>query len=59
MREGLAVSYDGYKAEEAVARLAKVGVWQGHFETPRQWRNEDQDGAVGPNLIDRIKDFFR
>jgi endonuclease YncB( thermonuclease family) len=59
MREGLAVSYDGYKAEEATARRAKLGMWQGRFETPRQWRKEEQTGPVEPNLIDRIKDFFR
>jgi endonuclease YncB( thermonuclease family) len=50
MREGLAISYDGYKVEEGAARLAKAGLWQGRFETPRQWR----DAASEPSPLDWI-----
>ncbi|MDB5562811.1 MAG: Succinoglycan biosynthesis protein [Hyphomicrobiales bacterium] len=47
MLDGLAVSYDRYKAEEAVARDGKVGIWQGRFERPQQWRADARSGGAG------------
>ena len=40
VRSGWAVSYLGrdFDAEEAEARGAKRGLWQGTFQTPREWR---------------------
>jgi endonuclease YncB( thermonuclease family) len=38
VRAGLAVSYPDYGAEEADARAARRGVWQGRFVMPREWR---------------------
>lgn len=40
---GLAVSFDGfgrgpYAAEEALAKAARRGLWQGLFEAPASWR---------------------
>ncbi|MDE1158708.1 MAG: thermonuclease family protein [Neorhizobium sp.] len=40
VRQGLAVSYGGYRREERQARHAKFGIWQGQFEKPKQWRAE-------------------
>ncbi len=36
--EGLAVSYNDYPSEEAIARRQKLGMWAGEFITPRNWR---------------------
>ncbi|MFC7399760.1 thermonuclease family protein [Chelatococcus sp. GCM10030263] len=38
VREGLAVAYDGYDAEEDEARAGRRGVWAGTFERPADWR---------------------
>jgi endonuclease YncB( thermonuclease family) len=42
---GWAIATDGYGAEEATARRGRRGIWQGRFETPRTWR--DQQGEEG------------
>lgn len=38
VREGFAVSYGGYPAEEAAARREGVGMWSGEFDRPEVWR---------------------
>ena len=38
VRDGWAVSYGGYRAEEAEARDDGRGIWQGPFEPPAEWR---------------------
>lgn len=38
VREGLAVSFGDYGREEAAARAAQAGLWQGRFVSPSQWR---------------------
>lgn len=43
VRRGMAVSYGEYQADEAAAKAAKVGLWAGSFERPRDYR---QDGGV-------------
>lgn len=35
---GWAVSYGQYGAEEAAARKAGIGLWQGQFQRPAEWR---------------------
>lgn len=35
---GWAVSYGGFEREEAQARRARVGLWTGEFDAPRDWR---------------------
>ena len=42
VRTGMAVSYGNYAAEEAAARLSRVGVWAGNFERPRDYRRDEQ-----------------
>ena len=49
VRQGWAVAYGGYRGEEAQARKAKRGLWQGEFQRPRDWRIEhEQDGTNEP-----------
>jgi endonuclease YncB( thermonuclease family) len=38
VREGHAISFGDYLAEEAEARNDNRGLWSGKFETPREWR---------------------
>lgn len=38
VREGYAVSYGDYLAEETEARNDNRGLWSGKFEPPREWR---------------------
>ncbi len=38
VREGHAVAYGGYSAEEAQARAARRGIWALDFEPPEAWR---------------------
>jgi len=46
VRQGWAVAYGGYGSEEAEARKAKRGLWQGDFQRPRDWRMEHQRGVA-------------
>ncbi len=51
---GLAVSFGGfaegpYAADEASAKAAKRGLWQGSFEQPSSWRTEHPRGRPLPN----------
>ena len=41
VRQGFAVSYGGYGAEEAQARAEKAGMWAGNFEMPRDVRDRE------------------
>lgn len=38
VRDGLAVSYGDYRAEEEAARRDRLGLWAGDFERPADWR---------------------
>ena len=38
VREGHAVAYGGYRAEEAQAKAAGQGIWAYRFERPESWR---------------------
>jgi endonuclease YncB( thermonuclease family) len=38
--EGLAVSSGAYWQQEIAARNARLGIWSGDFDQPRQWRND-------------------
>ena len=39
VRAGLAVAYGRYEREEAAARAARDGMWDGSFTEPREWRD--------------------
>ncbi|WP_416796942.1 thermonuclease family protein [Ciceribacter azotifigens] len=38
VREGFAVAYGGYAAEEEAARRDRIGIWSGVFDRPEVWR---------------------
>lgn len=38
VRDGWAVAYGGYEAEEVEARDAKRGIWAYRFDRPQEWR---------------------
>ncbi|GAA5094120.1 thermonuclease family protein [Bartonella acomydis] len=38
VRNGWAVNYYDYPAEEQEAKKNKIGMWQSHFQRPREWR---------------------
>jgi endonuclease YncB( thermonuclease family) len=38
VRDGLAVAYGAYEAEEQEARAARRGLWSSSFERPAEWR---------------------
>lgn len=40
VESGYAVSYGGYRSEEAAAKAARRGLWSGTFQMPRVWRRE-------------------
>lgn len=44
--QGWAVADGRYRTEEETARLEKLGIWQGDFERPAQWRESHRE--VGP-----------
>jgi endonuclease YncB( thermonuclease family) len=46
VRQGWAVAYGDYRGEEAEARTAKRGLWQGDFQRPRDWRIEHEQGQA-------------
>jgi endonuclease YncB( thermonuclease family) len=45
--DGLAISANDYKREELAARQARLGIWRGGFDLPRDWRRDhaEQNGA--------------
>ncbi len=40
VRDGWAVAFGDFDAEEAQARAQRRGVWQGEFAAPRDWRRD-------------------
>lgn len=54
VRQGWAVSYRSYGAEELSARNLKLGLWRGDFQRPRDWRAEHQR----PQEAERPRDWL-
>ncbi len=56
VRLGWAVVYhkaiSPYSREEAEARKAKRGIWQGNFDNPESWRETHRGSLVGADLAD-------
>lgn len=46
VEKGWAVAYGDYYRLEAKARNMKVGIWQGSFDMPRDWRQENQGQSL-------------
>lgn len=47
VRDGLAVAYGAYEAEEQEARAARRGLWSSSFERPAEWRSRHARRAEG------------
>ena len=56
---GLAVSREGYGAEESAAREAGRGLWSGRFTDPRTWRDEGPSDDPGPGLFEELWTWLR
>jgi endonuclease YncB( thermonuclease family) len=56
VRLGWALAYRrhalSYLSEEAEARLAARGLWQGEFDEPEDWRNANRATLTGADLSD-------
>lgn len=56
---GWAVSYGDYYAEEAHAKRNRLGIWQGSFDRPQDWRRarrgEVADGGFGVGKLIQLK----
>lgn len=48
VRRGLAVSYGGYQGEEREARSRHLGLWDGTFEVPSEWRRRHAHAGGEP-----------
>jgi len=57
--QGLAISTEGYGAEERMARRDGLGLWSGRFTPPREWRDEGPGKDPGPGLIESVWIWFR
>ena len=51
VRQGFAVDYGGYPAEEREARAAYRGVWAGEFERPEAYRRRQRDEREATSSI--------
>lgn len=59
VRQGWAVAYGDYRAEESEARRAGLGLWAGSFETPSAWRREQAgEQEERPAAAPAIAAFF-
>jgi endonuclease YncB( thermonuclease family) len=68
VESGQAVSYGDYRDAELAARGKKLGIWKGGFETPQDWRREQEqlheasqpelEHARTPSLMDRFNEWF-
>lgn len=58
--QGWAVAYGDFERDEAAARSARLGMWAGEFERPRQWRDR-QGGQAEPehDALAAIGDWLR
>lgn len=58
--DGWAVAYGAYDEEERQARAQQVGLWQGEFDRPRDWRTMRGDAGEGVHdLIGMILNALR
>ena len=59
VERGLALSTEGYGAQERTARSDRRGLWQGRFIDPRTWRDDGPSGDPGPGPLEAIWDWFK
>lgn len=53
VQQGWALSYGAYEGEEAKAKQQSLGVWQGGFDKPSSWR-ENQRDSHSVNWISKL-----
>nr|WP_205925792.1 thermonuclease family protein [Rhizobium sp. P38BS-XIX] len=59
VREGMAVAYGRYVAEERIARQKKAGVWAGDFARPSDYRREERmQRSENGDLIKGLVDYL-
>lgn len=54
VRDGMAISSDNYWREEQTARKTQAGIWQGGFETPKNWRQDRSKQPFAWGLLSRF-----
>lgn len=60
VRQGWAVAYGDFEVEEWSARQRGVGLWQGKFERPRDWRaDHDHVNEPAHDTTQRIINWLR
>lgn len=55
---GMAVSYNDYGSEEALARRRKAGLWVGSFISPRAWRDGVREQNSPDGFLPWLLDVF-
>lgn len=58
VRDGLAVAYGAYHAEEREARAKKLGIWQGKFLRPQNWRRIHYGNIMGYDIEELIGNIW-
>lgn len=63
VRQGWAVAYGDFEAEEWAARGRGVGLWQGDFDRPRDWRadhdrSDEPAHDVAQGVINWLRQLF-
>lgn len=56
--KGLAIGLGGYAAEQTAARAARMGIWQGDFVMPAEWRRQHAQGVSTPSTASRWDRFL-
>lgn len=59
VENGFVLARDGYPLEDAAARAARRGIWNGRFTDPRQWRDEGPREDPGPSLFEQVWTWLR
>ncbi|HEY5817738.1 MAG TPA: thermonuclease family protein [Mesorhizobium sp.] len=65
VRQGWAVAYGDYRAEQESARNMKLGMWAGTFDSPSDWRRQHQRDHVPeeehdmlPTVLNWLRQLF-
>ncbi|MCZ4271032.1 thermonuclease family protein [Maritalea porphyrae] len=55
---GWAVSFGDYAFDEAIARNNRLGIWQGEFERPKDWRRKSDTDRSGVSAFGWILEWL-
>ena len=56
--KGLAIGLGGYATEQTAARAARLGIWQGDFIMPAEWRRQHAEVEATPPQASRWDRFL-